>query len=101
MPSGHGGRRPGGDPGADGLSSLETEPVRTQIEHLYRRQAAQIVSTLTRFFGTDHIDLAESVVHEALTRAIQTWPVEGMPRNPAAWITQAAKNIAIDVARRE
>jgi RNA polymerase sigma-70 factor (ECF subfamily) len=34
-------------------------------------------------------------------RALQTWPYRGIPDNPAAWLTQAAKNLALDVLRRE
>ncbi len=60
-----------------------------------------MVSTLTRIFGIDHLNLAEDVVQEALARALQTWPYYGVPRNPAAWITQVSKNLALDLIRRE
>jgi RNA polymerase sigma-70 factor (ECF subfamily) len=60
-----------------------------------------MVSTLTRIFGAKHLNLAEDVVQEALARALQTWPYYGIPRNPAAWITQVSKNLAIDLIRRE
>ncbi len=60
-----------------------------------------MISTLTRIFGIDHLNLAEDVVQEALARALQTWPYYGVPRNPAAWITQVSKNLALDLIRRE
>lgn len=60
-----------------------------------------MVSTLTRIFGVEHLNLAEDVVQEALVRALQTWPYYGIPRNPAAWITQVSKNLALDFIRRE
>jgi RNA polymerase sigma-70 factor (ECF subfamily) len=41
------------------------------------------------------------VVQEALIRALQTWPYYGIPNNPVAWITQTAKNLAVDLIRRE
>jgi RNA polymerase sigma-70 factor (ECF subfamily) len=41
------------------------------------------------------------VVQEALVRAFQTWPYYGVPKNPAAWLTQTARNLALDVIRRE
>jgi RNA polymerase sigma factor (sigma-70 family) len=47
------------------------------------------------------LQLAEDVVQEALVRALQTWPYRGVPDNPAAWLTQAAKNLALDHLRRE
>src|SRR5512145_473805 len=49
----------------------------------------------------DRLQLAEDVVQEALVRALQTWPYYGVPKNPAAWITQTAKNLALDLIRRE
>lgn len=60
-----------------------------------------MVAYLTRFFGTDHLDLAEMVVQEALLRAVQNWPLQGIPDNPEAWILRAAKNAAIDHFRKK
>ncbi|MBV8379057.1 MAG: sigma-70 family RNA polymerase sigma factor [Verrucomicrobia bacterium] len=70
-------------------------------EHLFRVEAGKLVSVLTGIFGIDHLQLAEDVVQEALVRAFRTWPYYGIPENPAAWITQTAKNLAYDVLRRE
>jgi RNA polymerase sigma-70 factor (ECF subfamily) len=60
-----------------------------------------MVATLTRHFGVEHLQLAEDVVQEALARALRVWPFYGVPKNPAAWLTQTAKNLALDVIRRE
>lgn len=46
-------------------------------------------------------DLAEEAVQEAFALALQKWPVLGVPDNPGAWITTAARNRAIDRLRRE
>jgi RNA polymerase sigma factor (sigma-70 family) len=70
-------------------------------EHLFRHEAGKLVSVLTKIFGVDHLQLAEDVVQDALVRALQTWPYYGVPQNPAAWLTQTAKNLALDVVRRE
>jgi RNA polymerase sigma factor (sigma-70 family) len=70
-------------------------------EHLFRHEAGKLVSVLTSIFGIERLQLAEDVVQEALLRALQTWPYYGIPNNPAAWITQTAKNLALDVIRRE
>jgi RNA polymerase sigma factor (sigma-70 family) len=59
-----------------------------------------MVSILTRVFGPEHLDLAEDVVQEALVQALRTWPFRGVPDNPGAWLTAAAKNRAIDRIRR-
>jgi len=70
-------------------------------EHLFRLESGKLVSVLTGLFGIDHLELAEDVVQEALVRAFRTWPYYGIPKNPAAWITQTAKNLAYDLLRRE
>ena len=68
---------------------------------LFRKEGARLVATLTSHFGTQHLQLVEDVVQEALVRALQTWPYRGVPQNPAAWLTQTAKNLALDHLRRE
>jgi RNA polymerase sigma-70 factor (ECF subfamily) len=71
------------------------------VEHLFRHEGAKMVATLTRIFGIEHLSLAEDVVQEALARALQTWPFYGVPKNPAAWIMRASRNLALDVVRRQ
>ena len=70
-------------------------------DHLFRHESGRIVSILTGIFGIERLQLAEDVVQEAMVRALQTWPYYGVPKNPAAWLTQTAKNLALDVIRRE
>ncbi len=60
-----------------------------------------MVSALTRVFGPHNLSLAEDVVQEALLQALRQWPFSGIPKNPAGWLYQVAKNKAIDVVRRE
>jgi len=60
-----------------------------------------MVATLTGIFGIEHLALAEDVVQETLARALQTWPFYGVPKNPAAWIMRASRNLALDVVRRQ
>src|SRR5690349_24351972 len=71
------------------------------VEHFFRHEAGKMVSTLTRIFGIEHMNRAEDVVQETLARALQTWPYYGIPKNPSAWITQVAKNLALDLIRRD
>lgn len=70
-------------------------------DHLFRHEAGKLVSVLTGIFGIERLQLAEDVVQEAMVRALETWPYYGVPKNPAAWLTQAAKNLALDTIRRE
>jgi RNA polymerase sigma-70 factor (ECF subfamily) len=70
-------------------------------DHLFRREASRLVSVLTRIFGAHNLALAEDVVQDAFCRAVETWPVRGIPENPSAWLMATAKNRALDVLRRE
>ncbi len=79
----------------------EAKEVFYVVEHLFRHEAGKIVATLTRIFGIEHLTLAEDVLQEALARALQTWPFYGVPKNPAAWIMRTARNLALDVVRRQ
>ncbi|HEX6510381.1 MAG TPA: sigma factor, partial [Chloroflexota bacterium] len=78
-----------------------SEAVQELVDHLFRHRSGQVVSTLTGIFGPQHLQLAEDVVQETLLKALQQWPYRGVPENPGAWITQVAKNQALDVLRRE
>ena len=78
-----------------------TAKVTEVVEHLFRHESAKMISTLTRIFGIEHLNRAEDVVQETLIRALQTWPYYGIPKNPSAWITQVAKNLALDLIRRD
>ncbi len=57
-----------------------------------------MVASLIRLTGD--WDLAEDCVQDAIERALVHWPQEGMPRSPAAWLTTAGRNRALDVLRR-
>jgi RNA polymerase sigma-70 factor (ECF subfamily) len=84
-----------------GIKSEEPPEVLQVVEHLFRHEAGKMVGTLTGIFGIEHLTLAEDVVQEALARALQTWPFYGVPKNPAAWIMRASRNLALDVVRRQ
>ena len=82
-------------------SMPSTAEIPRLTEHLFRHEAGKMVSVLSSIFGVERLQLAEDVVQEALIRALKTWPYYGVPKNPAAWLTQTAKNLALDVIRRE
>ncbi|MBV9950402.1 MAG: sigma-70 family RNA polymerase sigma factor [Acidimicrobiia bacterium] len=58
----------------------------------------KIVASLIRTTGD--WDLAEDAVADALERALERWPQDGVPANPAAWLTTTARRRAIDLLRR-
>ena len=70
------------------------------MDHLFRRESGKMVSSLTRFFGAKHLELAEDVVQETLLKAVHEWPFKGVPKNPSAWLFSVAKNMVIDELRR-
>lgn len=60
-----------------------------------------MLGTLTRIFGPHRLDLVEEMVQDALVKALEVWPFQGIPQNPSAWLIQVAKNRALDAIRRE
>ncbi len=82
-------------------SAPPTGEISRLADHLFRHEASKLVAVLTGIFGIARLQLAEDVVQEAMVRALQTWPYYGVPQNPAAWLTQTAKNLALDLIRRE
>ena len=78
-----------------------TNEISRLADHLFRHEAGKLISVLTGIFGINRLQLAEDVVQESLVRALRTWPYAGIPQNPAAWLTQTAKNLALDLIRRE
>lgn len=77
--------------------SSESAPL---LEHLFRRQAGRMVAHFTRLLGPAHLNFAEDAVQEAMLRALQTWPYQGVPENAAAWLFRVANNFAVDAIRR-
>jgi RNA polymerase sigma-70 factor (ECF subfamily) len=70
------------------------------IEHLFREQYGRMVAGLTRVFGPQQLDLVEDIVAEAMLRALKTWPFEGTPDDPRAWLVRVARNLGLDALRR-
>jgi RNA polymerase sigma-70 factor (ECF subfamily) len=64
-----------------------------------RVEGGRVLATLIRFTGD--IDLAEDALQEATIVALERWTGEGVPSNPAAWLTTVARNKALDRIRRE
>jgi RNA polymerase sigma-70 factor (ECF subfamily) len=81
--------------------TADTGEIARLTEHLFRHETGKLVSILTGIFGIERLQLAEDVVQESLIKAFQTWPYYGIPKNPAAWLTQTAKNLSLDIIRRE
>jgi RNA polymerase sigma factor (sigma-70 family) len=70
-----------------------------QLAAFFREEAGRIAGALTRVIGS--FELAEDAVQEAFAKATERWPVDGLPDNPAAWLTTVARNAALDRIRRD
>ncbi len=69
------------------------------LDEVLRVEGGQVLATLVRLTGD--IGLAEDALQEAVIVAHARWTDDDMPDNPAAWLTTAARNKALDRIRRE
>ncbi|MFC5805211.1 RNA polymerase sigma factor [Streptomyces formicae] len=90
-------RRPGGDPAAAG--NAVGHEVQAAVERAFREERGAVLATLIRQAGD--FQLAEDALQDAFVSAVATWPREGVPASPGAWITVTARRKAIDRLRRE
>jgi RNA polymerase sigma-70 factor, ECF subfamily len=87
----------GADAPVDNVAGRDTGVL---LEHLFRHQVGRVVGHLARVLGPARLDLAEESMQEAMLRALQAWPYQGIPENPGAWLFRVAHNAAIDSLRR-
>ena len=75
------------------------EAARRAVEAVWRIESARIVAALARYTGD--FALAEDVAQEALAEALVSWPRDGTPDHPVAWLLATARRRAIDAFRRQ
>jgi RNA polymerase sigma-70 factor (ECF subfamily) len=68
------------------------------IDSICRAEGARVLAGLIRRFGD--FDLAEDAMQDAFTKALEVWPVQGLPDAPAAWLATVARRRAVDLIRR-
>ena len=71
----------------------------SDVASVLRECSGSALGALTRVLRD--FDLAEESLQEAAVLAVERWPVEGTPGNPAAWLVTAARRKALDHLRRE
>lgn len=83
---------------ANGVPQGRRADANEAVERVYRDDRTAIVAGLIRLCGD--FSLAEDMVQDAFSRALETWAEDGVPPNPAGWVTTTARRRAIDVIRR-
>ncbi|MFL6173547.1 MAG: RNA polymerase sigma factor [Marmoricola sp.] len=77
---------------------MPAESTADAITATWRAESARLVGALTRM--TRSVELAEDLAQDALVAALEQWPAQGIPSNPAAWLMTTAKRRGIDHIRR-
>jgi RNA polymerase sigma factor (sigma-70 family) len=72
--------------------------VHKTIEAVWKIESTRLIAAIARV--TRDIGIAEELAQDALVTALEVWPEEGIPENPAAWLMTAAKRRALDSLRR-
>jgi RNA polymerase sigma factor (sigma-70 family) len=70
---------------------------RRQLDTLWRMESPRLVARIARITGD--VASAEDLAQDVLVTAMERWPVDGLPDNPAAWWMAAAKRRALDHLR--
>ncbi len=68
------------------------------VARVHHEEWGRIVATLIRITGD--WELAEDCAQDAMAKALERWPRDGVPSHPGAWLTTVAKNRAMDRLRR-
>ena len=68
------------------------------VAEAFRQEWGRVVAALIGMTGD--WDLAEECAQDAFAQALKTWPRDGVPRRPGAWLTTVARNRALDRLRR-
>src|SRR6266487_3647264 len=68
------------------------------IEKTFREEHGRVLAVLISQLGD--FTLAEDALQDALVNALERWEIDGVPRNPGAWLMTVAMHRAIDRLRR-
>jgi RNA polymerase sigma-70 factor (ECF subfamily) len=81
------------------VTAADEDDVRRELTELVRASGRDVLATLARWTG--NLALAEDAVQDATVRALETWPRDGVPESPVAWLRTVARRRAVDLIRRE
>jgi RNA polymerase sigma-70 factor (ECF subfamily) len=83
----------------EAAAARDRDAIRAAIAEAHRREWAFVLAATARV--TRDLDAAEECVQDAYVAALDAWATQGVPRNPAAWLTTAARHRALDALRRD
>ena len=83
---------------ADNAAANNAGGIGRTVEAVWRMEAARIVGALTRMLRD--VGVAEEMAQDAMLQALESWPADGVPDRPGAWLMQVAKHRALDHLRR-
>ncbi len=82
-----------------GMTGSDQEGTQPTIERVARESYGRLVAYLSSH--TRDVASAEDALSEALVAALTTWPRDGVPQNPEAWLLTAARRSLIDLVRHQ
>ncbi len=80
------------------MAAPSLDALHRTIESVWRIEAARIIARVARM--TRDVGRAEELAQDALVSALEHWPADGLPDNPAAWLMTTARNRALDHLRQ-
>ena len=79
------------------MSGSGQESTHRTIERVARESYGRLVAYLSSH--TRDVASAEDALSDALVAALTTWPRDGVPQNPEAWLLTTARHSFIDLVR--
>ena len=79
------------------MSESEQQSIHRTIERVARESYGRLVAYLSSH--TRDVASAEDALSDALVKALTTWPRDGVPQNPEAWLLTTARRSFIDLVR--
>ncbi|MGE8220398.1 MAG: RNA polymerase sigma factor [Stenotrophomonas acidaminiphila] len=77
---------------------MDTREIQRRLDTVWRMESPRLIARLARMLGD--LDSAEELAQDALVAALEHWPRQGVPDNPAAWLMTTAQRRAIDLLRQ-
>jgi predicted RNA polymerase sigma factor len=69
-----------------------------RVATLWRVESPRLIARLMRLIGD--LDAAEEIAQDVFVAALEKWRRDGVPENPAAWLTTTGRYLAVDRIRR-